>query len=101
MQGRDEGLEEGVVKLSEYMMRVTSQGGERILFFRCPNQEHNNEPSTNNQIKEYYSPKHAYDSGWIFTNDPKWCDPTEDIVGVCPACSAKYFKKEPTNEHGK
>ena len=38
-------------------------------------------------IPTFYSYKHAFDSGWVYTKEIKHCDPDNiNGVWVCPSC---------------
>ena len=65
-------------------MIILSADGRTKTYHRCPCRKCF--ASVDAVIPEFYSPVHAIHSGWIYTSDPKYKDPsTEGIaVWVCP-----------------
>lgn len=59
----------------------------------CRSSYMNGEKVCEEVIPEFYSEKHAIDSGWHKTNDLWFCEPGKSYVWVCPDCWAKEYEE--------
>ena len=51
-----------------------------------------NDAIKSDNIPIFYSTQHAKDSGWVYTNNIRYCPPSEKVTWVCPKCIEEDIK---------